>query len=103
MNRFRDAREAMRGGERSAEIDAIVNFAGYARQAWIVAKAASLAAGSKILDAGAGECQYRGLFAHCEYQAQDFAQLPPLTLAPPQARSTTTTQGCARFRRRCDA
>lgn len=82
MNMFRDAREAMRGGERSAEIDVIVNFAGYARQAWIAAKAASLAVESKILDAGAGECQYRDLFAHCEYQAQDFAQYHGTTNGP---------------------
>ena len=27
-----------------------------------------------MLDAGAGECQYRDLFLHCDYKAQDFAQ-----------------------------
>jgi len=28
-----------------------------------------------VLDVGAGSCPYRGLFAHCEYRAQDLAPL----------------------------
>lgn len=31
--------------------------------------------GSRVLDVGAGSCPYRPLFAHCEYQTQDFTQL----------------------------
>lgn len=78
------ALEDMRGEARSEELDAIVNFSGYARKAWIAAKAATLAAGTRILDAGAGECQYRSLFSHCEYRAQDFAQYPGTTTGPLQ-------------------
>ena len=35
--------------------------------------AASLAPGTRILDAGAGECAYRSFFAHCDYKAADLA------------------------------
>lgn len=41
---------------------------GFVRQA-----AASLPAGSRVLDAGAGECAYKPLFAHCRYQSVDLA------------------------------
>jgi SAM-dependent methyltransferase len=34
--------------------------------------AATLAAGSRVLDAGAGNAPYRALFAHCEYRTQDW-------------------------------
>jgi SAM-dependent methyltransferase len=45
------------------------------RDRWIAAQAASVLAGSKVLDVGAGSAPYRGLFAHCDYKTQDFAQL----------------------------
>jgi len=45
------------------------------RDAWVAAKAASLSAGTRVLDAGAGICRYRELFRHCEYVAQDFCDL----------------------------
>jgi ubiquinone/menaquinone biosynthesis C-methylase UbiE len=45
------------------------------RDRWIAAQAASVPAGSKVLDVGAGSAPYRALFAHCEYKTQDFAQL----------------------------
>jgi 2-polyprenyl-3-methyl-5-hydroxy-6-metoxy-1,4-benzoquinol methylase len=64
----------MRGTDVDAETDKIINFAAYRRRAWISEKARQLAPGATVLDAGAGECQYRGLFAHCTYKAQDFAQ-----------------------------
>jgi SAM-dependent methyltransferase len=34
--------------------------------------AATVTAGSKVLDAGAGEQPYRPLFAHCDYESADF-------------------------------
>lgn len=34
--------------------------------------AARLPAGSRLLDAGAGECTYKRFFAHCRYVAMDF-------------------------------
>lgn len=45
------------------------------RDRWVAAQAASLPAGSRVLDMGAGSCPYRPLFAHCRYQTQDFAGL----------------------------
>ena len=45
------------------------------RDAWIATEAASVPAGSKVLDVGAGSAPYRALFAHCDYRTQDFAQL----------------------------
>ena len=45
------------------------------RDRWVAAQAASLPAGAKVLDMGAGSCPYRPLFAHCRYQTQDFAGL----------------------------
>lgn len=35
--------------------------------------AGGLAPGSRLLDAGAGECAYKGLFRHCDYKAVDMA------------------------------
>jgi SAM-dependent methyltransferase len=45
------------------------------RDSWIAAQAASVAAGSRVLDVGAGSAPYRALFSHCDYRTQDFAQL----------------------------
>lgn len=45
------------------------------RDRWVARQAASLPAGAKVLDMGAGSCPYRPLFAHCRYQTQDFAGL----------------------------
>lgn len=56
------------------QIDAVVNFSAYWRDEWVAQKAASLPAGARVLDAGAGQCQYKHLFAHTNYQSQDFAQ-----------------------------
>lgn len=44
----------------------------YARDEWVKMQAAKLAAGSKVLDAGAGASKYRPCFAHCDYKTQDF-------------------------------
>src|SRR5260221_1193881 len=53
---------------------ALVTFNHRNRDAWVAGIAQRLAPGTRILDVGAGECRYRSLFAHCQYQAQDFAQ-----------------------------
>ena len=45
-----------------------------ARAAWIVDRAKSIEAGSRVLDVGAGTAPYRDLFAHCKYETQDFSQ-----------------------------
>ena len=41
---------------------------------FLAAAASRTPAGSIALDAGAGECQYRSLFAHCQYISLDFAK-----------------------------
>lgn len=45
------------------------------RDRWIAERAALLAAGTRVLDVGAGSAPYRQLFAHCQYKTQDFSQL----------------------------
>lgn len=40
---------------------------------FVEATAAQLPSGSLVLDAGAGECVYKHLFAHCQYKAIDLA------------------------------
>lgn len=54
----------------------IFSFNQYERDAWIRNQALLIPEGSKVLDVGAGTCPYRQFFAHCEYQAHDFSQLP---------------------------
>jgi SAM-dependent methyltransferase len=76
----------MAGGSLDRDTDEVINFAAYMRRAWIAEKAAKLRAGSKVLDAGAGECQYRELFAHCAYKAQDFAQYKGTDAGPQKER-----------------
>lgn len=44
------------------------------REAWLEKALLAVPAGSRILDAGAGELQYRRLCAHLEYVSQDFGQ-----------------------------
>jgi SAM-dependent methyltransferase len=45
------------------------------RDRWVARQAASLPAGTRILDIGAGSCPYRAQFAHCDYRTQDFTGL----------------------------
>jgi ubiquinone/menaquinone biosynthesis C-methylase UbiE len=47
------------------------------RDHWVAQQAARVPAGADVLDVGAGSAPYRGLFAHCRYRTQDFAQLRP--------------------------
>lgn len=53
--------------------DEVINFSALARRRWVESQAKRLAAGTKVLDAGAGECQFSPYFAHCDYKTQDFA------------------------------
>jgi ubiquinone/menaquinone biosynthesis C-methylase UbiE len=46
------------------------------RRDWVAREAAKLKPGTRVLDVGAGSGQYRPLFSHCDYKAQDFAQEP---------------------------
>ncbi len=62
----------------------MIKFNALGRDAWVQRVAASLPAGTRIIDIGAGACQYRELFAHCDYTSQDFMQYEGSddTLAP---------------------
>ena len=42
------------------------------RDLWVHRKARGTPDGSRVLDVGAGTCQYRPFFGHCEYRAHDF-------------------------------
>ncbi|HXY05093.1 MAG TPA: glycosyltransferase [Burkholderiaceae bacterium] len=55
-----------------APLPDIVDFNQRQRDRWIAARAASVPAGAKVLDVGAGTCPYRARFAHCEYVTHDF-------------------------------
>src|SRR5262245_35134792 len=44
------------------------------REAWLEPTLAAIPAGSRILDAGAGELQYRRFCTHLRYVSQDFGQ-----------------------------
>ena len=52
----------------------IINFSSAVRNSWVEGKARSVSAGALVLDAGAGECQYKSLFNHTNYRTQDFSQ-----------------------------
>jgi SAM-dependent methyltransferase len=43
------------------------------REAWVSDQLARLPEGARLLDAGAGECQFRRFCEHLEYVSQDFA------------------------------
>jgi len=57
-------------------LDPIFRYNQFHRDEWVAAEAKKIPAGSKVLDVGAGAGPYRGLFAHCEYRAQDFGGEP---------------------------
>jgi SAM-dependent methyltransferase len=44
------------------------------RDDWVASIAARMDADTAILDVGAGQCRYRDMFAHCDYQAQDLGE-----------------------------
>lgn len=50
------------------------NAEAYARDQWVRKHAATVPAGSWVLDAGAGASKYRSFFRHCRYETQDFCQ-----------------------------
>ena len=47
------------------------NFAG--REAWVAEHLAAFTPGARLLDAGAGECQFRQYCDHLDYVSQDFS------------------------------
>ncbi len=55
-------------------LDAIFDFNLHNRNVFVKDIAALTPPGARVLDAGAGPCTYRPLFAHCQYEAQDFAR-----------------------------
>lgn len=54
--------------------ETVFNFNDYNRDAFVRRVAEGIPDGARVLDAGAGTCKYRPLFAHCEYETQDFGQ-----------------------------
>lgn len=58
----------------SKDIDLVSNFSAYDRDKWVGDIISKIPAGSKVLDAGAGQCRYKPLLKHAQYFSQDFAQ-----------------------------
>lgn len=56
------------------KLQAVFRYNDYNRDRFIAEVAQSIPAGAQVLDAGAGPCRYKHLFAHCAYQAQDFGR-----------------------------
>lgn len=56
-----------------ADLTPVVDFNARNREAWVATAADTLPTGTRILDLGAGTCQYRKHFGHCSYTTQDFA------------------------------
>jgi len=54
--------------------DEVVNFNARTRNEWVAYKASKIKQSVRVLDAGAGECQYAPYFRHCDYKTQDFSQ-----------------------------
>ena len=55
-----------------APLEEIVDFNQRRRDRWVADRAASVPAGARVLDVGAGTCPYRPRFAHCQYLSHDF-------------------------------
>ena len=55
-------------------VQTVFNFNDHQRGKFIARVAAAAPEGALVLDAGAGPCRHRPLFAHCDYRAQDFAK-----------------------------
>jgi len=55
-------------------LDAVFRFNDFNRDRFIAEMARSIPSGARVLDAGAGPCRYKSLFAHCDYKAQDFGR-----------------------------
>lgn len=53
---------------------AIFDFNDYNREQFLAEVAKALPVGTRVLDAGAGTCRHKPLFAHCDYKSQDFAK-----------------------------
>ncbi len=65
---------ALQQGASTLPLPEIHGFNQRERDRWMAAKAATVPAGSRVLDVGAGTCPYRPLFAHCDYRTHDFMQ-----------------------------
>jgi glycosyltransferase involved in cell wall biosynthesis/predicted SAM-dependent methyltransferase len=53
-------------------LDEIHGFNKRTRDRWVISKARTIPAGTRVLDIGAGTCPYRPLFVHCDYKTHDF-------------------------------
>jgi len=55
-------------------IQKIFRFNQHNRDQWVAEQDRKIPSGARVLDAGAGTCKYKPLFAHCDYKSQDFTQ-----------------------------
>ncbi|MBI5865088.1 MAG: methyltransferase domain-containing protein [Planctomycetes bacterium] len=59
-----------------------LNFNARNRDKWVERMAASVPAGARVLDVGAGACPYKPLFSHCRYFSHDFCQYEGTAAGP---------------------
>ncbi len=71
-SKITDALKSFQQSVPELPIDELHNFNQRDRDKWVHARATTVAAGSRVLDIGAGTCPYRPLFSHCIYNAHDF-------------------------------
>lgn len=58
----------------SGFMQSVFHYNDHDRDRFVADTARSAPPGARVLDAGAGTCRYKPLFAHCEYKAQDFGR-----------------------------
>jgi FkbM family methyltransferase len=69
---LKDIRSA--ADESGVDVNTVHLYNPATRDAWVADRAASVEAGLRVLDVGAGTAPYKHLFAHCTYETHDFAQ-----------------------------
>ncbi|MBQ3797449.1 MAG: class I SAM-dependent methyltransferase [Butyrivibrio sp.] len=57
-----------------SELDSFGKDNDYKRNNWVKEQLSKLPSGFRLLDAGAGECQYKKYFSHLNYVSQDFCE-----------------------------
>lgn len=69
---LKDIRSA--ADESGVDVNTVHLYNPATRDAWVADRAASVEAGLRVLDVGAGTAPYKHLFTHCTYETHDFAQ-----------------------------
>ena len=71
---FKNTRKTIEKKPQHVEVIGVGTSNQKTREVWLEGSLKKIPAGSRILDAGAGELQYKSFCAHLNYVSQDFAQ-----------------------------